>query len=96
MGAPTVSALNSAREQLRALYDRQQAALAAFFATQAKVNKARAALTAIEGDQRAALAELVEATDVRTAATLAGVSIATAKDAATKPAPTSSTSAVEQ
>jgi hypothetical protein len=96
MGPTTSSTLNSAREQLRALYDRQQAALAAFFATQAKVDKARAALAAVEGDQRAALAELVEATDVRTAATLAGVSIATAKDATTKPANAPSTPAVDQ
>jgi hypothetical protein len=84
MGATTTASLNSAREQLRALYDRQQAALAAFFATQARVDKARAALSAVERDQKAALAELVKATDARTAATLAGVSIATAKDAAAK------------
>lgn len=96
MGPLTISTLSSAREQLRALYDRQQAALASFFATQAKVDKARAALASVEAGRRAALAELVQATDARTAASLAGVSLATAKEAAAKPGGASSTSAVEQ
>jgi hypothetical protein len=96
MGPSTISTLTSAREQLRALSDRQQAALASFFATQAKVDKARAALAAVDADQRAALAELVKATDPRTAASLAGVSIATAKEAAAKPGGASSSAAVEQ
>lgn len=96
MGPSTISTLSSAREQLRALYDRQQAALASFFATQAKVDKARSALAGVEADQRAALAELVKATDARTAASLAGVSIATARESAANPGGASSTSGVEQ
>jgi hypothetical protein len=96
MEASTISTLSSAREQLRSLYDRQQAALGSFFATQTKVDKARVALAAVESDQRAALAELVTATDVRTAASLAGVSIATAKESATKPSGAASTAVGEQ
>ena len=76
------------------MYDRQQAALVSFFATQAKVDRARTTLTAVEADQRAALAKLVEATDARTAASLVGVSVATAREAAAKPGVASSAPAV--
>jgi hypothetical protein len=72
---------SSARERLRAVHERQAAALGHYVAIDAKTGRARAALAAFEADQRRALRDLATATSVEVAVELAGVSVGKVREA---------------
>lgn len=73
--------LNSGRGQLRVIYERQQAALGAYCALEAKADKLRAQLDALAAEQTVALGELVTFCGPEVAATLVNVSVARAREA---------------
>lgn len=84
VGVNDQSRLAAAREESRGDHDRQQAALASWFALDAKADKIRAGLAAVEAEQQAALAQLACLTDARTAGRLTGVPVTQARHAVTQ------------
>ena len=79
---PPPDPVRLARDRLRAVHERQHAALAAFVTAATKLQRQRATITELETAFQQALGALVECSDTQTAAHLADVTIATARDAA--------------
>ena len=70
-----------AREELRAVHERQQAALGAYFAAENKAARLHAQLAAVEHTQRLALGQLAELAGAELAARLTSTSTARAREA---------------
>ena len=69
---PEPSELTAARDTLRARYEQQQHATAAFYDAAARAERLREQLDRIEAEQRTHATELAQALDLATAATITG------------------------
>ena len=81
MGMKPAAERRGPREDLRALYERQDNALAACLALEARAVKLRAALAELDGEQRAALGAFAEITGIDVAASLTGSPVAKVREA---------------
>ena len=79
---PPPDPVRQARDRLRAVHERQHVALTAFVAAATKLQRQRATIAELETRFQHALGALVECSDIQTAAHLADVTIAVARDAA--------------